>query len=85
MQEKACFIYLLDRLSSSLVFRELSSLMRVVQGLSKGSVGKESTCNVETQFDAWVRKIPGEGNGYALQYSCLEDYMNRGALAGYSP
>ena len=23
---------------------------------------------------------PGEGNGYPLQYSCLENSMNRGAL-----
>ena len=23
--------------------------------------------------------IPGEGNGYPLQYSCLENTMNRGA------
>ena len=23
----------------------------------------------ETQFDSWVRKISGEGIGYALQYS----------------
>ena len=22
---------------------------------------------------------PGEGNGYPLQYSCLENYMDRGA------
>ena len=26
----------------------------------------------------------GEGNGYSLQYSCLENSMDRG-LAGYSP
>ena len=26
----------------------------------------------------WVRS-PGEGNGYQLQYSCLENLMNRGA------
>ena len=26
-----------------------------------------------------VGKIPGEGNGYSLQYSCLENSMNRGA------
>ena len=26
-----------------------------------------------------VRKIPGEGNGYPLQYSCLENPMDRGA------
>ena len=25
----------------------------------------------ETGFDSWVRKIPGEGNGNPLQYSCL--------------
>ena len=24
-------------------------------------------------------KSPGEGNGHALQYSCLENPMNRGA------
>ena len=28
---------------------------------------------------------PGEGNGSPLQYSCLENPMDRGALAGYSP
>ena len=26
----------------------------------------------ETGFDPWVRKIPGEGNGNPLQYSCLK-------------
>ena len=30
-------------------------------------------------FDPWVGKIPGEGNGYPLQYSCLENSMDRGA------
>ena len=27
----------------------------------------------------------GEGNGYSLQYSCLGNPMDRGALVGYSP
>ena len=31
----------------------------------------------------WDRS-PGEGNGNPLQYSCLENPMDRGALAGYS-
>ena len=31
----------------------------------------------ETWFDSWVRKIPGEGNGNSLQYSCLENPMDR--------
>ena len=30
-------------------------------------------------FDSWVRRSPGEGNGNPLQYSCLENPMDRGA------
>ena len=30
-------------------------------------------------FDPWVGKIPGEGNGNPLQYSCLECPMDRAA------
>ena len=31
-------------------------------------------------------RSPGEGNGYPLQYSCLENSMDRErSLAGYSP
>ena len=33
----------------------------------------------ETGFDPWVEKIPGEGNGNPVQYSCLENPMDRGA------
>ena len=29
-------------------------------------------------FDPWVRRSPGEGNGNPLQYSCLENPMDRG-------
>ena len=33
----------------------------------------------ETRFDPWVGKIPLEkGNGNPLQYSCLENPMDRG-------
>ena len=28
-------------------------------------------------FDPWVRKVPGVGNGNLLQYSCLENSMDR--------
>ena len=31
------------------------------------------------RFDPCVRKIPGGRNGNLLQYSCLENSMNRGA------
>ena len=30
------------------------------------------------RFDPSVGKIPGEGNGYPLQYSCLDNPMDRG-------
>ena len=30
-------------------------------------------------FDPWVGQIPGAGNGNPLQYSCLENPMDRGA------
>ena len=31
-----------------------------------------------------LERFPGEGNGRPLQYSCLGNSMNRGALVGYS-
>ena len=51
-----------------------------------GSDGKESTCNVRDLdlIPGWGRS-PGERNGYLLQYSCLENSMDRGASMGYSP
>ena len=30
-------------------------------------------------------RSPGEGNGNPLQYSCLENPMDKGSLVGYSP
>ena len=30
-------------------------------------------------FDPWVGKMPREGNGYPLQYSGLENSVDRGA------
>ena len=45
-----------------------------------GSDGKESTCPCKRlEFDPWAGKIPEEGNGNPLQYSCLEHPMDGGA------
>ena len=33
----------------------------------------------ETWVQFWVGKLPGEGNGNPLQYSCPEKSMDRGA------
>ena len=41
---------------------------------------KESSCNVgDPGSIPELERFPGEGNGYPLQYSCLENSMNRGA------
>ena len=45
-------------------------------GYPGGSIGKESACDAGD-----LDLIPGlgEGNGYTLQYSCLENSIDRGA------
>ena len=51
-----------------------------------GSDDKESGCSAgDLGSILGSGRSPGEGNGYLLQYSCLESAMDRGALAGYSP
>ena len=47
--------------------------------------GKESTCNTENprSIPGWGRS-PGEGNGYPLQYSCLENSVDREINAKFS-
>ena len=49
-------------------------------GFPGGSVGEEYTCNAR-DLDSVLGsgRSPGEGNGYPLQYSYLENFMNRGA------
>ena len=45
-----------------------------------GSDGKESACNVgNLGLTPGLGRSPGEGNGNLLQYSCLENSMDRGA------
>ena len=43
-------------------------------------VGKESACNVgDLGSIPGLGRALGEGNGISLQYSCLENHMDRGA------
>ena len=45
-----------------------------------GSNGKTSVCNAgEPGSISGLGRSPGEGNGSPLQYSCLENPMDRGA------
>ena len=55
-----------------------------VRGFPYGSAGKESACNARDTGDKGL--IPGSGrspggrNGTPLQYSCVENPMDRGDL-----
>ena len=50
-----------------------------VQPSFGGSYGKESACNAgHPRSIPGSGRSPGEGNGNPLQYSCLENPMNRG-------
>ena len=48
-------------------------------GSPDGSVGKQSACNAEDLGSIpGSGRTPGGGNGNLLQYSCLENSMDRG-------
>ena len=51
------------------------------QGFPGGSDGKKSACS---EIPELGRSL-GEGNGYPLQYSCLENSMGRGAWRAVVP
>ena len=51
-----------------------------IQGFPGGSEGKKSACNArDLGLIPGSGRSPEEGNGSPLQYSCLEDPMDRGA------
>ena len=50
------------------------------KGFPGGSDGKEFACNAgDLGLIPGSGRSPGEGNVYPLQYSCLENPINRGA------
>ena len=52
----------------------------IQKGFSFGSDGKESACDAgDLGLIPRSGRSPGEGNGYPLQYSCLENFVGRGA------
>ena len=51
-----------------------------VMGFPGGSEGKESACNAKGLGSIpGLGRFPGEGNSYPLQYSVLENSIDRGA------
>ena len=56
------------------------TICTLVSGLPVGSDGKEYACNVGDPGSVpGLGRSPGEGNGNPLQYSCLENSMDRRA------
>ena len=53
-----------------------SKISLLILGFPGGSHSKESACN---EFNPGPGRSAGEQNGYSLQYSCLENFMERGA------
>ena len=58
-----------------------------MRGFPYSSVGKESVCNAgDLGSIPGLGRSPGEGNISPLQYSCLENSMDKeNSMAGYSP
>ena len=77
------FQFIPTLLSSLVNLCFFSTSVTLLHGLPKWLKGREPAwqCrNCRTRgFDPWVGKIPGEGNGNLLQYSCLGNPMDRGA------
>ena len=60
--------------------RSLVTFLKKKNGLPDGSDGKQVTCNAaDLGLIPGLGRSPGEGNGYPLQYSCLENPMDREA------
>ena len=58
----------------------------VISGFPLDSVSKESTCNAgDVGSTPGSGRCLGRGNGDPLQYSCLENPIDRGSWGGYSP
>ena len=54
--------------------------IQYIMGFSGGSDGKEPICNAgDPGSTPGLGRSPGEGNGNPLQYSCVENSMDRGA------
>ena len=62
------------------MFEQLNGSVANLWGFPGGSDGKEPACNVrDPGLSPGSGRSTEGGNGYPLQYSCLENPMDRGA------
>ena len=74
-------ILLLGILFKEIIIDTCKDLWLKMLGFPGGSNSKVSVCNVgDPGLIPGSGRSPGEGNGNPLQYSCLENSMDRGAL-----
>ena len=60
--------------------KDFNSSLGATYNFPGSSADKESTCNAGYPDSIpGLGRSPGEGNGNPLQYSCLENPMDRGA------
>ena len=76
-----CLLLLEDKLfENKNCVLAISKHLTLKVGFPGGSEGKESACNAgDLGLIPGLGRSPGEGNGNPLQYSCLENPMDRGA------
>ena len=61
------------------IYGHICRILLFIRGFPNGSDEKESTCNVgDPGLIPGSGRSPGEGNGDPLQYSCLENSLDRG-------
>ena len=76
----ACFFTTNELLRLHHLFLFKIILLMYILGFPGGSDSRESACNArELNSIPELGKSAGEGNGYPLQYSGLENYMDGGA------
>ena len=60
--------------------------MTSIWGFPGSSAGEESACHAgDPGSIPGSERSPGDGIGYPLQYSCLENPQGQWSLVGYSP
>ena len=85
LSEETCLVSdSLKRIGNNQMYSMAKIIYIVKQGFPGGAGGKDSACQCrlgikDTSWIPGLGRSPGGGNGNPLQYSCLENPMDRGA------
>ena len=73
-------LMLTKHLTTHSIATTINNYLSKIQGLPGSSYCKESSCNAgDPRSIPGLGRSPGEGKGYPLQYTVLENPMDRGA------